>query len=151
MKQQRRIPDEIDIDGFFGRVTRDDSSGCWEWRTVSGRGYGVFKGFPAHRISWKIHKNTDPYGSYVLHKCDNRACVNPDHLYLGTQSDNMRDMWQRDRRRYNSGAARHGWEKIDQIRSAYMTGRYSLSELGRMFGMNRSLVFKIVNNTIWRR
>lgn len=54
--------------------------------------------FAAHRISWEIHRGNIPKGMYVLHKCDVPGCVNPDHLYLGTQSENMRDAYHRGRK-----------------------------------------------------
>ena len=150
MKPQRKLTFEIDVTDFWTHVKKNLVSGCWEWQGAKGRGYGHFKGHPAHRVSWKIHKDQDPQGFYVLHTCDNRCCVNPNHLYLGTQSDNMRDMWQRERRKYNNGTAKHGWETVTVIRDLYATGRYSFAQLGREFKMNRSLVYKIVNNHIWK-
>lgn len=79
-------------------------SGCWLW--IGGvsypPGYGrMTRGQYAHRVSYEIHRGKIPVGMHVLHRCDNRLCVNPDHLFLGTQSDNMRDMMAKGRGRPN--------------------------------------------------
>jgi len=79
---------------FWSKVNKTD--GCWEWnRTPSKSGYGNVvrrrKQISSHRASWEIHYGPIPNGLWVLHKCDNKLCVRPDHLYLGTNSDNQRD------------------------------------------------------------
>ena len=88
---------------FWSYVNKGD--GCWEWTASrSGKGYGVFfhLGFSgrrtsAHRFSWELHNGPVPAGLHVLHHCDNPSCVRPDHLWLGTQSDNSKDMWNKGR------------------------------------------------------
>lgn len=78
---------------------RDD---CWEWHGGRSRnGYGLIccegKMKGTHRVSWIVHNGPIPGGLYVLHKCDNPCCWRPDHLFLGTQKDNMRDMHEKGR------------------------------------------------------
>lgn len=85
---------------FFTYVRKGD--GCWEWTAVrlnkkASRAYGRFtihrRQYLAHRVSWTISNGPIPPLLGVLHRCDNPQCVNPDHLFLGTHVDNMRDMW----------------------------------------------------------
>lgn len=85
-------------DRFWLKVQK--GSGCWLWTGGKhGRGYGglhcggkVFRKYlQAHRVSWELHHGPIPDGLWVLHKCDNPICVNPDHLFLGTRQDNMGD------------------------------------------------------------
>jgi len=80
---------------FYGKVTIRSAGECWLWTAcLDDKGYGMFKlgGWmqKAHRVSW-VFANGDTHGLGVLHRCDTPACVNPDHLFLGTHSDNMKD------------------------------------------------------------
>lgn len=82
---------------FWEKVRRGGQGECWEWQAaILDTGYGSFsfngKSGTAHRASWEIANGPIPDGLWVLHRCDNRKCVRPDHLFLGTQVDNMRDM-----------------------------------------------------------
>lgn len=84
-----------DATRFWAKVAKTDS--CWLWTAAKNdKGYGKFffrhRLWFAHRVSYTVHRGTVPHGIKVLHRCDTPLCVNPDHLFLGTQKDNLRDM-----------------------------------------------------------
>jgi hypothetical protein len=83
---------------FEGRI-QTQQNGCWLWTgTRTGGGYGKWLGQRAHRFAYSAAKGAIPAGMFVCHACDNPLCVNPDHLWLGSHSDNMRDMDRKGRR-----------------------------------------------------
>lgn len=90
------------IERFWSHVEKTD--GCWNWtsaRSKCGKGYGVFnandKSLGAHRVSFEIANGPIPSGLHVLHSCDNKICVRPDHLHLGTHKQNMEEAAERNR------------------------------------------------------
>lgn len=128
-------------------------SECWEW-TASlkrGTGYGQFDigGYTesAHRASWIIHNGDIPKEMQVLHHCDNRLCVNPNHLFLGTQKDNMIDMITKFREKPRK-ILTNG--EILNIRAAYRNGMLQRI-IGEKYKVSRQTISDIVRYKTWRR
>lgn len=144
---------------FWQYATPGDPNECWEWQKVpSSNGYGIvrYRGqrIPAHRVSWEIHFGPIPDGLFVLHKCDNRRCVNPYHLFLGTHQDNMDDMNAKGRRLVASGercgSAKLTQAKVNLIRDLYKEGMTQRG-IARQFGVRPDTIWNIVNNRTWKR
>jgi hypothetical protein len=134
---------------------------CWIWTGVTnGRGYGKFYvtnslHYLAHRVSWYLVNGKIPDGKFLLHTCDNPRCVNPDHLHLGTQTDNMRDMCQKGRHvswdssGENNGAAKLTKKQVDEMRLIYAQGGSSYRKLMIRYGISKSQVSRIINRQSW--
>jgi len=143
---------------FFRRVEKSD--GCWMWTgTKAPNGYGRFqsggKGSPhlgAHRFSYEMHKGKIPEGMVVMHSCDTPACVNPDHLSVGTHKENTADMIQKGRKApfvnygERSGAAVLTEEKVRYIRSSPLRNVDLAAELGVV----PSVVHAVRHRKTWR-
>jgi hypothetical protein len=158
-------------DRFWAKV--EQSNDCWEWRGARGaEGYGQMRlakrgagsSVRAHRVAWELRNGAVPDGLSVLHSCDNRGCVRPDHLFLGTRADNNRD---RDLKGRAAKGARHGthttpesyrgerqWrakltsDDVLRIRSRFAGGATKLG-LSREFGVSRRTVRSILSGENW--
>ncbi len=133
-------------------------SGCWLWvARLNKHGYGTFqigcRSCLAHRVSFEIYRSPIPEGMEILHKCDVRACVNPQHLYVGTQFENMRDRSERSSWEQAKGSqsvrSKLTEEDVLEIRRMSSAGR-SYAELSERFGICKSNVATIVRRETWR-
>lgn len=142
---------------FWAQVSKV-GSGCWEWTGArSSTGYGNFydrRLWLTHRYSWVMANGEIPRGLCVLHACDNRSCVNPAHLFLGTKRENSRDMATKGRHRVPSlkGAA-HGEAKLTDAAVLDIRRRVAAGELQKHlaaeYGVSISLVSLVVRRKAW--
>ncbi len=123
------------------RAELDPESGCWLWTlALKGDGYGVAtvngKYVRAHRLSWQAFRGEIPEGRNVLHKCDVRHCVNPEHLFLGDNADNSADMVQKGRSAKGSGhsQARLTEGQVAEILASDKSNRQLAAEYGVVHG-----------------
>jgi hypothetical protein len=145
----------------FREYTRTNAlTGCIEWTGPKyPQGYGRalrVVGEPeetrAHRRSWEIANGEIPQGMAVLHRCDNPSCVNPEHLFLGTDADNTRDKYSK-RRNVNLAGAEHGRsilapEDVLRIREAYLFGG-GVTAIHKLYGVSKGTVEDIVYRRSW--
>lgn len=133
--------------------------GCWNWTASKNRGgYGQFylagRQQKAHRVSYQLYVGEIADNLHVLHHCDNRACVNPAHLFLGTNTDNVHDCENKGRGVHPSGE-KHGSAKLTEeqvktIRTRRGEGVYS-SVLEKEFGISQPNISNIVHYRIWAK
>lgn len=158
------------ITRFNAKFAINTATECWDWTaSIASTGYGQFnlggKITRAHRVSYMLHKGPITDGLWVLHKCDVRSCVNPDHLFLGTHHDNDMDREAKGRGR-NGGnlhitiGEKHGQHKLTEpevkaIRQAYIPGFNSASRgnslaLAKEYGVSRTQILRIVTKQAWK-
>lgn len=151
---------------FWAKVNQ--TSGCWEWTgSRNPKGYGqIQRGgrggglVLTHRLSWEIHNGSIPDSLFVLHKCDNPACVRPDHLWIGSKAENTADMMAKGRhktappkrllRGEDHPNARLTNDIVSAIRERCASGELSQSEAGRVYGLTSGSVNRIVKRLRWK-
>ena len=141
---------------FSVKFDQDRVTGCHVWRGAicQATGYGRFSvrriNCRAHRVCWELFMGPIPDGMWVLHKCDNRACVNPAHLFLGTRLDNVRDMISKGRNNPPRGAT-HPKAKLREsdvlsIRQSPLTS----AALARQYGVTHKAIAFIRERVNWK-
>jgi hypothetical protein len=146
-------------DRFWSKVAVAGPDECWEWQRMRQRqGYGMYsvsgKMKYAHRVAWEFMHGPISDGLHVLHKCDNPPCCNPNHLFLGTHTDNMRDMFAKGRC-HSARGERNVNSKLTEVivkemRRLYATGAHTQTDLAAMYGVHVSLVHLVVRGKIWK-
>jgi len=146
---------------FWAKVKKTE--GCWVWTGALMQGYGNIVGksygrkfrinFASHRASWVLHFGPIPDGVYVLHHCDNRPCVRPDHLWLGTASDNMKDMYQKERHPRLQGLKQplHKLTEAEvlEIRRLYSPELGNGTALAKQFKVCFATIYPIIHRKTW--
>lgn len=155
----KRMYDDV-AERFWAKVERRGPDECWPWIATRNNGkfnYGHFQFMgrvrKASRISYMLSHGDIPPRMVVMHTCDNPPCVNPSHLKLGTQHDNVLDCAKKGRRANLKGEdhprAKLKKSDVDAIRDAYAEG-VSAADLAKSFGVNRGQIHSIMARRAWR-
>jgi len=140
---------------FWGKVGKEESlTGCWPWNGSKVYAYGGLKwegkSRRAHRIAWMLTFGPIPDELCVCHKCDNPLCCNPNHLFLGTEADNVNDKVSKLRHAFgvNHGRAKVTDEQVSCIR--LQAKILTQTELARLFQLSRAQIQNIIFRRQWR-
>lgn len=151
---------------FWERVAIRSSNECWEWKDGKRSGYGRLyhrgKYYSAHRISWHLHYGSIPEGMCICHHCDNKGCVNPKHLFIGTIADNNKNRDNKGRQKfrflYGKDHPQHGTNSrfnklsesdVREIRRLCASGEHTLREIAEMFGVVHGVISNIKQGRKW--
>jgi hypothetical protein len=150
---------------FDEKVAIGDVGECWNWTgSLDKDGYGMFRsaiGNRAHRFAYQrafgeIPKGEGFHGTCICHRCDNPACVNPDHLFAGTMADNMADMKRKGRARHPvggkgsvKGSSAHPIKLTAEKAAAIANSSLSHRQLGAIYGVDRTMIYQIKNGKAW--
>jgi len=150
----------IPIENRFWKYVHKTET-CWIWTGAkAGNGYGVTskhidgikRQVYAHRVSYELDNGPIPKGLYVLHSCDNPSCINPKHLYTGTQLDNMRDCLHKGRTAKGHYLPQSKLKEKDvvNIRSIRENTNLTYRQIGLIFNVDAQSIWNIVNRKSWK-
>lgn len=153
---QFQVHGKTEKERFFARIGKLES-GCWQWLGSLNAGYGQFRLdtgaiILSHRYSYLLHKGGSIEGLVVMHTCDNPKCVNPDHLVLGTQADNVQDMHKkgRDKKRaligINHSLSKLNDEAVREIRKS----SDSIMSIAKRFDVSRASIYDVLSGKTWK-
>ena len=141
---------------FWSKVDRCGPDECWEWIGWRHKGYGRFaihgKTHRAHRVAYELVNGPIQDRQEVCHSCDNPACCNPSHLFLGTHKDNMLDAINKNRfvEGEADGNAKLTTEQVVQMRTLYWGGGYTLPDMARRFRVSPAIVWRVIHGISWK-
>jgi hypothetical protein len=152
---EQRFWEKVDTSLGYG-----PNGDCWKWTGVlNNMGYGqlLINGRMkySHRYSYQLRYGSFPDAMRVLHKCDNPRCCNPEHLFLGTQMDNVHDMMAKGRQNYVIPiGSKHGGSKLNEVEVIKIRRRYELGErqvdIARDYNVNKTTINVIVHRKKWK-
>ncbi|MBP8292296.1 MAG: HNH endonuclease [Caldilineaceae bacterium] len=145
-----------DLARFYSKI-QVMPNGCHEWiGTVVDTGYGHMsfgarKQVLAHRMAWEVANGPIPAGACILHRCDCRRCVNPDHLFLGSNKDNSHDAMDKGRLPFGTkiGTAKLTDDAVKEIRALSASGM-GLVAIGERFGVGKTTIWRVVHREHWK-
>ncbi len=146
------------MDRFWDNVSVQ-LEGCWDWvGWKNNGGYGSYPGYrdgksmriSAHRSSYEMHNGLIPRGMFVLHTCDNPACVRPDHLRLGTQTDNMRDCAKKGRTNQGERMWKSVLTDATARRALELSKTHSHADVARMLNVERPVISYLCEGKTWK-
>lgn len=170
----KRLTDAEYAVRFLSRITLENSAGCRLWTgPLNDNGYGMTWWMGKHRkcnrVAWEVARGEIPNGLHVLHRCDVRSCCNPAHLFLGTHTDNMRDMTAKGRgnkqrgamhhtrrtpghmpRGSNNGNSRLSESQVAEILIQHAANRPRQRDLARAYGVSQRLIGNIIHRRTWK-
>jgi hypothetical protein len=144
---------------FNSKWIEDPETGCWNWTGATiGKGYGqvqirsLGKDKYAHRWAWRFWKGALSDGDVVCHRCDNRMCVNPDHLFVGSRADNQTDMANKDRSLFGekNSQTKLTERQVYDMHELVASGA-PRAEVAKRFGVRREGLDRIIRGERWRR
>ena len=143
-------------DRFWAKVQK--TTNCWIWLASKDiKGYGWFginskNVVKAHRFSYELHKGKIPKGIFVCHSCDNPHCVRPNHLWLGTNDDNVQDMVKKMRHTFGerNAMAKLTEKNVMKIKKLLHTGEYTGRQIAKLFNVSGVIISQIKHGTRWK-